>query len=113
MPEITVVLGKAMVAFLVSLLLNYIYIAWVSRLRAPSDKEVLANLQITWKAGLSEGELYHCKKENNTDNLPPLPQPQQPEKHNKKKGQTAGGTRKNSKTRRKQAVSRARRKKRW
>ena len=110
MPEITVVLGKAMVAFLVSLLLNYIYIAWVSRLRAPSDKEVLANLQITWKAGLSEGELYRCKKENYKDSLPPLPPPQQPGKHNKV--QTARDNRKKSKKRRKQAVNRARRKKR-
>lgn len=48
MHNIIAILGKAIVAIFLSLLLNYIYIAWVSRLKRPSDKKILGHLRITW-----------------------------------------------------------------
>lgn len=49
MHDIITILGKAIVAIFLSLLLNYIYIARISRLRRPSDKEFLDYSQITWQ----------------------------------------------------------------
>ena len=49
MPEIVIIVSKAIIAIFVSLLLNYMYVAGVSHLKKPGDKEILKNLNISWQ----------------------------------------------------------------
>ena len=49
MHDIITICGKAIVAIFLSLLINYIYIAKISRLKRPSDKAFLDYSQITWQ----------------------------------------------------------------
>ncbi len=51
MSDIAMILGKAVVALFLSLLIQYTYIAWVSRLRKPSERDILKHLEITWQVG--------------------------------------------------------------
>lgn len=48
-PEIVIIVSKAIIAIFVSLLLNYMYVAGVSHLKKPGDKEILKNLNISWQ----------------------------------------------------------------
>lgn len=101
MSDMPTLLGKALVAIFLSLLLNYIYIALVSRLKKPSDKEVLESLQITWQGegGWTE-EMYerYGSPYVSPDSLQTLYKPKQSKE--KKRGKS-GGNRKPSRGERK------------
>jgi len=99
--DIAMLLGKAVVAIFLSLLLNYVYIARISRLKKPSDEEMLDRLEITWQGGSSSSysTLYSYGMQNFSGNVPTLPQ-QQKRVKNKKRGK-AGGKRKLSRAERK------------
>lgn len=97
--DIAMLLGKAIVAIFLSLLLNYIYIAWISRLKKPSDKEMLERLYVSWQGGLSREKLYYYGMQSLSGDLLTLPQPQK-ELKDKKRGK-AGRNRKLSRAERK------------